>query len=460
MNHTTTQPPPSYKQEAGKLIRLCTPIFIGQLAVTGMGATDTIMAGNYHATDLAAIAIGQSFWLPTIIFLIGFFNASTTLVAHAFGANQYSKIRQVILQSLWCALLLIPVAVLFLNQLEPLITLLKLEPELTRLSADYLSALSFGLPGLTFFLLVRNLTEGMSLTRPIMLIQIIAFVANIPLNYALIFGHWGAPALGSYGCGIATAIALWLQLACGLLLINRHPLLKSVQLFQQPLVLAKETFNKIFSLGTPIAFTFLAEVLLFSVIALIIAPLGTEILASHQIALSVSALTFMLPLSIGMAVTIRAGQLLGAQQLPEANFSCKVGLMIILCTASTMMMLILLLRTYVAGLYSNETTVIALASSFLVFSAIYQVPDAVQVCMASALRAYHDTRITLILVLIAYWLISVPLGYCLTFGKFGLHAMGAKGMWMGLVCGLSIAALFLGWRFWHVSRRALIHQNA
>jgi MATE family multidrug resistance protein len=420
-----------------------------------MGVTDTIMAGNYNSTDLAAIAIGQSFWLPTLLFFAGFFTASTTLIAHAFGANHLEKIRHLVLQSLLWACLLLPIGIVFLNNTSPLIGLLSLEPALATLSSDYLKALSFGLPGAGGFLIVRSLSEGLGKTRPAMIIQIATFAVNIPLNYIFIFGHWGAPELGSLGCGVATAITLWLQCICGLLLVNRHPLLRSIHVFKQRLQLIPEDFKKIAIIGIPIAVTFLAEVLLFSAIALIIAPLGTEVLAGHQIALSISALTFMLPLSVGMAITIRAGQQLGAKQQAGANFSCKVGLMILLMTSTTMMTLILLLKGYVAGLYSNNESVVMMASSLLFFAAIYQIPDAIQICMASALRAYQDTRIPLIMVLVAYWLISVPVGYAITYGHLGSEAWGAKGMWMGLVCGLSIASILLGWRFYQLQRKPI-----
>ncbi|WP_019531214.1 MATE family efflux transporter [Dasania marina] len=450
----------AYRHEASKLLTLSAPILIGQLAITGMGATDTIMAGNYSATDLAAIAIGQSFWLPTLLFLVGFFTATTSLIAHAFGANNTSTIKALFGQSLLWAAILSPLGIVLLNNASPLIALLKLEPELSQICADYLTALSYGLPGGAAFLVMRSLSEGMGKTRPVMLIQLITFATNIPLNYMFIYGRWGAPELGGVGCGYASAIALWLQCLLGLLLINKLSIFRSLQLFSDRISLQAAVFKRICALGVPIAFTFLAEVILFSIIALIIAPLGTVVIAGHQIALSVSALTFMIPLSVGIATTISAGQQLGAQRQAQANLVCRTGLGLILITSSTMMLIILWLKADVAGLYSNNDSVIGIASSLLVFAAIYQIPDAVQICMASALRAYQDTRIPLLVVLFAYWAISVPLGWALSFGKFGLTPLGAKGMWIGLVCGLSLAALMLGWRYIIISRRAMTaHQS-
>lgn len=444
-----------WKREAKQLFQLSLPILIGQLAITGMGVTDTIMAGNYRATDLAAIAIGQSFWLPTFIFFVGFFNATTTLIAHHHGAKNTEKISRLFLQSLIWAILFIPLGVLFLTNSDQLISLLKLEEALFVICRDYLFALAFGFPAAIIFLSIRGLSEGMGETRPIMLIQLIIFLCNIPLNYGLIYGKWGLPTMGGVGCGVATALVLWLQCLCGFILLNKHPLLKSLLVFQQTLRPHKETLLKLWRLGLPIAFTFLAEVLLFSVIALIIVPLGAEVIAGHQIALSVSAITFMLPLSMGMAITIRIGQKLGGKQQKQANIAFIVGLSVMLATALLSMTAIFSLRALLATAYSNDPVVINIASGLLFFTAIYQIPDAIQIGMTSALRGYQDTRIPLTIVLIAYWVISVPVGWSLCFGKWGNEPYGAAGMWLGLVVGLSCAAVFQGLRFWRVSQRVI-----
>lgn len=442
-------------REAKALLRLGTPIFIGQLAIMGMGVTDTIMAGNYNATDLAAIAIGQSFWLPIVIFFAGFFNASTTLIAHQHGASNSTKTQQIFLQSILWLAFCSPLAILLLFNIDIIINVLKLEPKLNDICLQYLNFLLYGLPAALGFFVLRSLIEGIGATRIIMLIQLCAFICNIPLNYGFIFGRWGLPEMGGAGCGIATSIVLWLQCAIGLVLLCKHPILKALKLFHSPLLFNRVIFFKIGHLGLPIGLTFLTEVLLFSVIALIITPFGTSTIAGHQIALSVSTIVFMLPLSIGMAITIRMGQKLGAKQQDHANYSAKVGLSIMLITACLSMIGVLLFRQQLASTYSNNLTVINIASQLMLYTAIYQISDAVQICMTSALRSYQDTRIPLAIVLIAYWLISIPIGWSLSVGQFNTIPMEASGMWLGLVIGLSVAALLQGLRFRYVSRRAL-----
>ncbi len=437
-------------REAARLTRLGSPILIGQLAQTAMGVTDTLMAGHYSATDLAAIAIGQSLWLPIFIFFVGLFNATTTNVAHQFGALDKAAIRHTVTQSLWLAVIGAPLGILLLLGADTVTPLLSIEADVANITHDYLFYLACGLPPALAFLCLRAFSEGMGHTRPIMLINILALLINIPLNYAFIFGKFGAPAMGGAGCGVATALVLWLQLIVCLRIVGREPRLKEIKLFSRLSLAPKlDTLKSLLALGLPIALTFVAEVSLFSVVALIIAPLGTAVIAGHQITLSVSTITFMLPLSVGMAITIQTGQYLGAGQPQQAKFSSLVGLSIALLLATGNMLLILSLRHWIPQLYTQDQTVIAIAYGLLFFTAIYQLPDAVQIAMTSALRGYRDTRLPLVIVLVAYWLISVPLGWQLTYGS---ASMGAGGMWMGLVCGLSFAAVLQSWRFLSLTR--------
>ena len=205
----------------------------------------------------------------------------------------------------------------------------------------------------------------------------------------------------------------------------------------------------------PIGLIGLAEVALFSAVALIIAPLGTNILAANQVANSISALTFMLPLSVGMAITIRVGTRLGANDMAGARFSSLVGISVAAMLACVSMLTIILGRDQISSLYTNDQTVIFGASALLIYAAVYQIPDAIQISVVSALRGYRDTHLPLLTVLVAYWVISVPLGWCLTTGVGGIEPMGAKGMWIGLVCGLSCAAVLQSLRLRHVLKRVI-----
>ncbi len=442
------------RSEAYRLVELGTPILIGQLALTGMGTVDTIMAGNYGASDLAAIAIGQSFWLPVIIFFVGLFAATTTTVAHHSGACSAAGIKNTTQQSLWLALFFTPLGIVLLVNGDVLVAKLGVDNNVAVIAQQYLFYLAFGLPAALQFFALRGFSDGQGKTRPMMLIYILAFMCNIPLNYVLIFGKFGMPELGGAGCGMATSIVLWIQLLAMLLTALRHRQLRQVAIFRDWCRPGWRDQWQLLSLGVPIGLIGLAEVALFSAVALIIAPLGTTILAASQVANSISALTFMLPLSVGLAITIRVGNRLGADEKAGARFSSLVGVAVAAVLACVSMLTIILGREQIAALYTNDPAVVAGASALLIFAAVYQIPDAVQISVVSALRGYRDTHLPLLTVLVAYWVISVPLGWYLTTGAGGIEPMGAKGMWIGLVCGLTCAAVLQSLRLRHVLRRS------
>ncbi len=443
------------RSEAYRLVKLGTPILIGQLALTGMGTVDTIMAGNYAASDLAAIAIGQSFWLPVIIFFVGLFAATTTTVAHHNGARSAAGIKTTAQQSVWLALFFAPLGVGLLVNSDALIAKLGVDASVSSIAQHYLSYLAFGFPAALQFFALRGFSDGQGRTRPMMLIFILAFFCNIPLNYVLISGKFGMPELGGAGCGLATAIVLWIQLLAILLTVLRHRHLRQIAIFHDWCRPSRRELWQLLSLGVPIGLIGLAEVTLFSAVALIIAPLGTKILAASQVANSITALTFMLPLSVGLAITIRVGIRLGANDMAGARFSSLVGIAVAALLACVSMLIIILGRDQIAGLYTNDPAVILGASALLIIAAVYQIPDAVQISVVSALRGYRDTHLPLLTVLVSYWVISVPLGWCLTTGAGGIEPMGARGMWIGLVCGLSCAAVLQSLRLRHVLRRSM-----
>lgn len=446
----------SWRQEALQLCRLSAPLLIGQLAQTGMGAADTIMAGRYSAEDLAAVAVGQSLWLPILIFFVGLFSATTTLVAHSNGAGNYSIIKQITQQSLWIALFTVPFGVAALLYSEHVAIAMGVDLVVAAIMDDYMTYLAFGIPAVAIFFAMRGAVEGSGQTRPIMLLSLGCFFANVPLNYILIFGKLGMPALGGAGCGIATSIVLWIQVFGVIVICRRHHKIKPLMLFsdwQKPLL---APIKQLLNLGVPIALTMVAEISLFSVVALLVAPLGTNVIAGHQIALSVSAITFMFPLSNGIAITIQTGHYLGARQYQQAQLASLVGMSIGLLLAVFNMSLIYLGRETIGGFYTIDPAVLAVATGLMVYTAIYQIPDTIQISATHALRGYRDTKMPLIIVLFAYWVVSVPIGWCLMMGKFdGIEAMGAAGMWAGLVIGLSVAAVLQSWRFVVINRRQM-----
>ena len=419
-----------------------------------MSFVDTTMAGQASARDLAAIAVGGSLWMPATLLLRGVLMALTPVIAHHRGANKLADIPADLRQTLWIALLFSILIIAFLNMSEPIMAFMNVAPDIIPIAAGYLHALSFGMLGFSLFYTLNSFCEGMGDTRTPMLISVAGLLVNIPTNYILIYGKLGMPELGAVGCGWATAIVyLFMSILLGLYLRfgPRHYQLLSQKSPRLPVLPRIITLLK---LGLPIGITIFIEGSIFAMIALLIGKLGASTVASHQIALSFSGLAFMVPLSISFGITIRVGHALGAGDPEEARMRTFAGTLLAVFWAALSAVLILLFPKLIIGLYTRDAAVAQGATLLLTYAAMYQISDALQASANGALRGYKDTRAPMILVSISYWVIALPLGYILGLSDLlTAKPMGPAGFWIGLVTGLSCAALLLGGRLAMVIRK-------
>jgi MATE family multidrug resistance protein len=437
------------------LLGLALPIMIAQLATTAMGFVDAVMAGRVSPRDLASVALGNSIWIPVYLLMSGVLLATTPKVAQRFGAGQLDEIGPLVRQALWLALCVGLIGSGLLLGAEPILHWMKVDPQLIEPSMGYLHGIAFGLPGMAFYYVLRCYSDGMGRTRPSMVIGLCGLLLNIPLNYTLIYGHFGAPALGGVGCGWASGIVMWfmaLSMAGWTFWAPFYARTRVLVRFDRP---KWAVIKRLVSIGLPIGIAVFAESSIFAVIALLIGSLGSTVVAGHQIALNISSLLFMIPYSLGMAVTVRVGQALGAGNPWQARFAAKVGLGAALVFAAFSAALILLLREPIASIYTPDKAVIQIASMLIVYAALYQFSDAIQVICAGALRGYQDTRVTMILTLFAYWGIGLPVGYALGLTDWFAPASGPSGLWEGLIAGLSCAALMLSIRLTLSARRRI-----
>ncbi|MCW8884801.1 MAG: MATE family efflux transporter [Motiliproteus sp.] len=440
-----------FSVEIAAILKLGTPIIITQVSQAAMGFTDTLMAGRYGDTDLAAIAIGGSLWMPVLLAMTGILLATTPMVAQAYGSGDNSRIRTTIQQGLWLALLLGLVAAGLLWLSPPIFQRMEVEPSVAAISTGYLEALSWGFPAAAAYQVLRSTNEALHQTKPIMLISLLALGCNIPLNYVLIYGEAGFPELGGVGCGWATALVMWMQLLVLWLYSRYSQSFNNIQFWKDWQSPRKDQQLELLWLGVPIGVSIFIEVSMFAFIALFLAPLGAETVAGHQITISFTTLVFMIPLSLSMALTIRCGYAIGLGQPDYARFICKAGLLLAASIATLTSTGIYLFSEQIASIYTNNETIQQYAITLLVLACIFQFSDAIQVNCAGALRGYKDTRVPLIAVFIAYWLIGLPLGYSLSLTGIWGEPWGARGFWTGLIAGLSIAAVLLGWRLYRVS---------
>lgn len=435
-----------FRQELYALLTLLGPILISQLSQAGFGFVDAVMAGQVSPLDLAAVALGASIWLPLMLFVSGVLMATTPLVATAVGRHEPHDIIKTVHQALWIALVISLLGMAALYSVNPIFNWLNTPEHLRDITQRYLFAISWGLPAVCFFTVLRGYCEGLGKPLPIMIISLFGLLLNIPINYIFIHGLFGLPAMGGVGCGWASALVMWVMVIALLLYVLKAPSLQNTRLLHQKERPNRQKISAFLHLGLPIGTAIFFEVSIFAMIAILISPLGELQVAGHQIALSVTSLLFMFPLSLAFCMTIRTGQAYGRKDLAAIQLTRKVGLITTALFACLSAAFIVMARHWLASLYTNDSTVANLAASLLLFAAAYQIVDAIQVGAAGSLRGLHDTKGPMIITLIAYWIITLPLGYSLGMTFIAGERYGPYGFWAGLVAGLTIAAVLLNWR--------------
>lgn len=428
------------------LFQLAIPIVIAQLAHSAMGFVDTMMAGRVSPVDLAAVALGNSIWMPIFLFMSGVLMATTARVSRAFGAGKHGQIGPLVRQALWLGFALGSSLGLLMWNAKPLLYWLGIDEQLVEPAMGYLRAVACGFPAVALYTVLRCYSDALGRTRPSMLIGLIGLLINIPANYVLIYGKLGLPAMGGVGCGWATALVMVFMMLAMLWWVHWAPHYQRHRVFSRWSKPRWRSQAGLLELGLPIGVSIFAEASIFSIIALLIGGLGASTVAGHQIALNFSSLVFMLPYSLGMATTVRVGQNLGAGQPANAAFAAWVAMATALLVACVSASYMTLLRTPIASIYTTDPAVLAIAAHLIIYAAVFQFSDAVQVTAAGALRGYQDTRVTMLITLASYWGVGLPVGYTLGLTDVFGPAQGPAGLWQGLIAGLTCAALLLGWR--------------
>ncbi|WP_423186820.1 MATE family efflux transporter [Alishewanella sp. d11] len=434
---------PFSRFEARTILKLSGPIVLAQLTQTLMYFVDTVMAGRYSAMDMAAIAVASGLWLPVVLTMQGLLLALTPIIAQFYGSKQTQDVSHFTLQGLYLGLLL--AAILFVLMLFADIPLAKLNMDaaLREKTLEYLYYVSFGLFPAAGYMVMRNLFEGLGNTKASMWIAFVGILVNIPANYIFIYGKFGMPALGGAGCGVATSLVFCAMFIAMLIYGYTSRSTRPYRHWPKTLWLSVKDQWQIIRIGTPIACSIFFEVTLFACIPLVIVHLGPIMVAGHQVAHNYSAIVFMLPLSLGLAATIRVGHLVGQNNLQELKKAISTAIILSMAMSIGTVIFTLLFRSQVASLYTSDVEVIALASSLLILAAIYQFSDAIQVVAACALRGMKITKPVFFITLIAYWPIGFGFGAVLGLTNWLVEPMGAHGFWIGIIVGLTVAAIAL-----------------
>lgn len=429
---------------------LALPLIGGQVSTMGMSVADVMLAGHLNAHVLGTVAVGTALFNIANIAVIGINAAVAPSVAQLDGARRRDAIGPLFRQ----AVVIAAVAGLLLMAAEywgaPLLGgPLGFEPSLSADMGAFLRAAAPAVPALSLFYCCRGFSEGLSRTRPTLAFGLLGLLVLVPVGYVLMYGKLGLPSLGARGSGFATAIACWTELFGFALWLRLSGNYRGLGWHLGARGIDRAAIGRLLQIGLPMAASLLLETSLFSAAGLAIGRFGETAAAGHQVALSVAAFSFMVPLGFAIATTVRVGNASGRGDAAGVRRAGLTGLGLALAVQAVAGALMLTIPQAIAGIYTGKADVVAAAVPLLRIAGVFQLSDGVQVAAMGALRGLKDTRVPLLITAVAYWGIGMPLALWLAFAA----DLRAPGMWYGLIAGLTAAAGLLTARFLALSRR-------
>lgn len=436
--------PPEITLELRAMIRLALPLIAGQVLLFGTTVIDTLLAGHLGPLVLGAVAVGASLWMLPFMAMQGVIFAVAPSVAHLVGAGRRREVGALFRQAVFLALGMGLVMLVSLRlAVADIVPWLGLAPEIATGVVDFVRAVALGAPALALFMVCRGLSDGLSMTRPAMWFGALGLVVLLPLGYVMMYGAFGLPGMGARGSGLATALETWIGAICFATHVAIGRGYRGIGWNSGPKWPNVHAIKGLLALGVPMAATVVLEVGLFSFTAFAIGRFGAAAVAAHQIALNVAGLSFMVPLGLSAAITVRVGRAMGAGDPVAARRAGMVGIALSLVTQAVAAVVLLLFPWAIADIYTSDPLVQAGTVSLLGLACLFQLSDGVQVAANGALRGMKDARMPVVITLLAYWGLGMPVGIALAFPG----GMQARGMWVGLLVGLTVAAVLLTWRF-------------
>ena len=423
--------------EMRAMLRLALPVVVVHLGVMAMGVVDTIMVGHVSASALASVALGNVYFFSVAVFGMGALMALDPVIAQAEGAGDRPAVARGIQRGMGIAMLLTIPSSLLLLPGEGALSLLGQPETIIPVASGYARICILGVLPFFAFVVLRQSLQAMGHLAPIVMSILGTNLANAALNWVLVFGNLGFPAMGPIGSAWATAVSRWLLVVVLLALAWRRlrPSLWPVrsEIWRiRPLV-------RMLRLGAPIGAQYQLEYSAFAVIALLMGWLGPRELAAHQVALNLAALTFMVPLGVSAAAAVRVGQAVGRADPAAAQRSAGAAVLYGAGFMSLSAVIFLLLPGPLARIFTGEAPVLAVAVTLIPIAGFFQVFDGLQVVAGGILRGLGDTRWPMVISVLGFWLIGLPVSLFLGFRT----DLGAAGLWWGFVAGLGAVALFL-----------------
>ena len=439
---------PSVRAEIRAFLNLATPLASAQVAQSVTGFIDTMMMGRLGAEHLAAGGLASLTFFSLLMTATGVVTGVSPLVAEAYGAGHQSRVSQLTSQGLWISLFLAIPIMLLVGQMGFFLPLLGQAANTVVLAESYLDIILWGAFPAIGFAMLRGVVSSLSYARPVMIIMIGGTICNVVGNYVLAFGKLGFPRMELAGLALASALSLWgMFLALvGYSLCHLH--LRTYHLFQNVHQLRLRILWQLAWVGVPIGVSSALEIGLFLVVTYLMGTLGTETLAAHQIVFQTVFVIFMVPLGMSQATTVRVGQWFGKQSHEGERRAGYVGIGSAASFMTCVVIVLLLFPEQIVGIYldthdPDNIRIVTLAMSMLRVAAMAQIFDGVQKSATGALYGLQDTRIPVLLGLLAFWGIGLTSGYVLGF----YVELGGVGLWIGQSIGVAIAAIFFVWRF-------------
>jgi MATE family multidrug resistance protein len=432
-----------YKKDFRLNLKLALPLMASQLGQVIVNFVDNIMVAKLGPAALAGVSFANALYAICLVFGMGISFALPPLISEAQGAADDRRISSYFKHSLIVNLAFGVISMILLIAFIPFMKYLGQDPEIIPHAAEYMYYSALGMIPFMIFQTLRCYSDGLSETLPSMIIIILGNLLNVILNYLLIFGHWGLPEMGTAGAALSSLISR-VFMVFGILIIFRHWKNLWIYLSEVRFNMYKSSyFKKILSLGIPSSFQMTFELTAFSAAAIIMGFIGKIEQASHQIAINLASITFMIATGLAMASTIRVGNQLGKgdiSKVKDAGYSAMIQITIFMIVAAIGFVLA---RHLLPTIYMDNAEVISIAAYLLLAAAIFQIPDGIQVITLSALRGLQDVKVPTFITFLSYWLLGIPCSYILAITL----EWGPIGVWIGLILGLTISAIFLSYRF-------------
>ncbi len=454
-----SRPHHSWLTEARAMLALSWPMVLTNVAQTAMTATDVIMMGHLGPDALAAGALGTNLYNAVLIFGIGVMGAVSPMIAIELGRNRHAvrDLRRTVRQGFWAAATMVGPMWLFLWQAEFILRAMGQDPALSKAAGSYVHTLQWGLLPFFLYLCLRGFVAALLRPRWAFLVVLFALVFNAFANWCLMFGRLGFPALGLPGSGLATALSSALMFTGLALVVSLDRRFRRYHLLGRFWVPDWPRYRAFWRLGLPIGLTLAFEVMIFNGAAFLMGLIGASSLAAHAIAIQIASLTFMVPLGIGQAGTVRVGRAFGAGDKEGIRRAGTMALILALSFMTCTALLMAVVPEWLVAPFLDRSkpgaeAVAELAMLFLFYAAVFQIVDGAQVIGSSILRGLGDTRLPMILAGIGYWGIGLPLSAALGF----LTPLAGRGIWIGLAIGLTVVSVMMLWRWWARERLGLL----